>query len=99
MASPISPIRFPAPPAVELRPASGASASGAFGDVFKDAVQTVEKMGANASGGVQRFLAGEGGELHQVALDAQRAQLAFELFLQVRNKVVEAYQEVMRSQI
>ena len=66
---------------------------------MKDAVNTVENLGASAAHGVQRFLAGEGGELHQVALDAQRAQLAFELFLQVRNKVVEAYQEVMRSQI
>lgn len=97
MASPITPIRMPAPVA-EVSTGTSAAGSG-FGSVFRDAIQTVEQMGGNASQGVQRFLSGEGGELHQIAVDAQRAQLAFELFLQVRNKVVEAYQEVMRSQI
>ena len=97
MASPIAPIRLPAPVAAEL-PASPGSGAG-FGAVFRDAVSVVDKMGSNAAQGVERFLAGEGGELHQIALDTQRAQLAFELFLQVRNKVVDAYQEVMRSQV
>jgi flagellar hook-basal body complex protein FliE len=97
MASPISPIRFPA--AVVTPVADGGKSSGGFDAVFRDAVSTVDRLGGNASEGVQRMLSGEGGELHQVAVDAQKAQLAFELFLQVRNKVVEAYQEVMRSQI
>ena len=97
MASPITPLRLPAPVVTEV--AGVPSGSGGFGAVFQDAVGAVERLGGAASEGVQRFLTGEGGELHQVAMDAQKAQLAFELFLQVRNKVVDAYQEVMRSQI
>ncbi len=98
MASPITPIRMPAPVVADAATGTSAGGSG-FSSVFRDAVQIVEQMGGNAAQGVQRFLSGEGGELHQVAVDAQKAQLAFELFLQVRNKVVEAYQEVMRSQV
>ncbi len=97
MASPISPIRLPAADIAGVSPASKGGAG--FGSVFRDAVSTVEKLNASASEGIQRMLAGEGGELHQVAVEAQKAQLSFELFLQVRNKVVDAYQEVMRSQI
>ncbi|MBI4875648.1 MAG: flagellar hook-basal body complex protein FliE [Acidobacteria bacterium] len=99
MPSPIPPIRPPVPAIPEIQPSSQNVPGGGFGAVFRDAVQGVERLGSDASEGIQRFLSGEGGELHTVALDTQRAQLAFELFLQVRNKVVEAYQEVMRSQI
>jgi flagellar hook-basal body complex protein FliE len=97
MTSPITPIRPPAPVVTEF-PSSPGTGSG-FGAVFRDAVSAVDKQATEAAQGVERFLAGEGGELHQIAVDTQKAQLAFELFLQVRNKVVEAYQEVMRSQI
>ena len=38
-------------------------------------------------------------ELHATALAVQRAELAFDLFLQARNKVVQAYQEIMRMQV
>ena len=74
-------------------------AGGEFQSLFKDAVASVEKFQQNSQAGVEGFLNGESEELHQVVLDAQRAELAFEMFLQVRNKVVQAYQEVMRMQI
>jgi len=37
--------------------------------------------------------------LHQVAIKTQQAELSFDLFMQVRNKVISAYQEVMRMQV
>ena len=48
---------------------------------------------------MDRFLNGEGEEIHKVALASQQADLSFQLFLQMRNKVVSAYQEVMRMQV
>jgi len=72
---------------------------GAFGSVFADAVQKVESFQKNADASINRFLSGEGEELHKVALAAQQADLSFQLFLQVRNKVVSAYQQVMQMQI
>jgi flagellar hook-basal body complex protein FliE len=59
----------------------------------------VEAFGQDASASVQRFLAGEGEELHSTIMATQRAELSFELFQQVRNKVVSAYQEIMRMQM
>ena len=48
---------------------------------------------------VERFLSGEGEELHTTILATQQAELSFDLFLQARNKVVSAYQEIMRMQM
>jgi len=73
--------------------------SGGFQDVLTNAIQKVESIGQNASTSVERFLAGEGEELHTTMLATQQAELSFDLFLQARNKVVSAYQEIMRMQM
>jgi len=89
----IAPIRMPSP-------AGGSSGDAVkFQDALAEAVGRVEQYRKAANQGVERFLAGEGEDLHRVALETQRAELAFEMFLQVRNKVVQAYQEVMRMQV
>lgn len=97
MAAPILPVSSIALPET-VRPA-GAPRGGGFGDVFASAVNAVEGANHTASETVQQFLAGEGAELHTAILATQRAELSFELFLQARNKVVSAYQEIMRMQI
>ncbi len=95
--NPISPIR----PAVISEPLPAASQPGGngFGRMLEAAISRVEQHQAEAAQAVESLLAGEGGELHNVALATQRAELAMELFLQVRNKVVQAYQEIMRMQV
>ena len=99
MSTPISPIRPVSIP--ELSPASGATgaAPGGFQSVLEGLVGGVEKSQAQAQQTVNSFLTGGNDELHSVALAAQRSSLEFDLFLQVRNKVVSAYQEVMRMQV
>jgi flagellar hook-basal body complex protein FliE len=98
MPVPIQPVTLPALP--ELAPASGAAPSGSgFADVFSDALRTVDGLGQQASASVERFLSGQGEDLHSTVLATTRAELAFDLFLQTRNKVVSAYQEIMRMQI
>jgi flagellar hook-basal body complex protein FliE len=94
--SPISPVTIP-----ELSPAGSASPAtpGAFQAVLEGLVGGVEKSQAQAQQTVNSFLTGGNEELHSVALAAQRSSLEFDLFLQVRNKVVSAYQEVMRMQV
>ena len=93
---PINPI-IPAIPSV---PAPGAPSGGAaFQSVFTDAVSSVQNFQQNAQSSINSFLSGEGEELHQVAIKTQEAELSFDMFLQVRNKLVSAYQEVMRMQV
>lgn len=94
----ISPIQLPQlPPPDSSTPATGKS--GSFGDIFQSALGQVQDSGVSAQDGVNRFLNGEGDDLHSTVLSVQRADLEFNLFLQVRNKVVAAYQEIMRMQV
>ena len=59
----------------------------------------MEGAGNNANQSVQQFLSGDGEDLHSTVLAVQRATLEFDMLMQVRNKVVSAYQEVMRMQM
>jgi flagellar hook-basal body complex protein FliE len=95
MSAPILPISGVTLPDL-IRPAGQSQGGGTFQDVFTSAIQGVESVGQDASTTAQRFLSGEGEELHTTILATQRAELAFDMFLQVRNKVVSAYQEIMR---
>ena len=99
MAGPILPISPASIPDV-IRPAGESRGSpDAFQEVFASAIRSVEAAGQNASSSVERFLGGEGEELHNTVLATTRAELAFDLFLQMRNKVIGAYQEVMKMQL
>jgi flagellar hook-basal body complex protein FliE len=102
MAAPISPISPVSIQPIQLpvaapRP-SGASAD-AFQNILAEAVGRVENYRHTAETAVQRFMTGEDEELHKVAIATQQAEVSLELFLQVKNKVVQAYQEIMRMQI
>ncbi|SRR5579884_3294121 len=103
MPAPILPVSPIVPPAVAASPVAAATAApsgaGSFQEIFSNAIGTVEGASREASASVERFLAGEGEELHTTILASQRAELSFDLFLQMRNKVVSAYQEIMRMQI
>jgi flagellar hook-basal body complex protein FliE len=80
-------------------PASTDSASSPFKDVLGSAIEEVEGSRANAAESINQFLSGQGEDLHSTILASQRADLEFQMFLQVRNKVVSAYQEIMKMQL
>jgi flagellar hook-basal body complex protein FliE len=99
MPNPISAI-----PAISGLPAlapleQAAGKPGEFQSVLKGTIEKLESIHNDASASVQQFLTGENEELHTAALAVQKAELAFDLGLQVRNKVVQAYQEIMRMQM
>ncbi len=62
-------------------------------------IGTMESLNSNAGTAVQNFLSGQNEDLHTTILATQQAEMAFELGLQVRNKVVSAYQEIMKMQL
>jgi len=101
MSTTILPIRSPSFPALEplpsVKPASSAASS--FSDLVSTSVGTVEQATQNATDAAQRFLSGENEDLHTVALAEQKSELTSELFLQVRNKAISAYQEIMKMQL
>ncbi|HVN05703.1 MAG TPA: flagellar hook-basal body complex protein FliE [Bryobacteraceae bacterium] len=93
--SSIAPISMPDLPAA----AGSADRSGAFGKILSGSIDKLESLNREATDAAQKFITGENQELHNVVLATQKATLAFDLGLQVRNKVVDAYQEVMKMQI
>ena len=86
--------------ATGLSPAAGSASVGTgFQELFENAVQRVESMKQAADQSIERVLSGEGEELHTAVLATERASMAFDLFMQVRNKVMSAYQEIMKLQV
>ena len=99
MSLPITPVRMPSG-IPSLQPNGGVkSSAGAFQSALSDAIGRVEQFQQNSQSSIDKFLSGEDEEVHKVALATQQAELAFDLFMQIRNKVVSAYQEVMRMQM
>jgi flagellar hook-basal body complex protein FliE len=93
--SAINPISMPSAAA----PVRGAGAPAEFGKLLEGALQGLQATQNDAREATQKFLTGESDELHSTVLATQRAEIAFDLGLQVRNKVVQAYQEIMRMQM
>ena len=73
--------------------------AGMFHGIFQTAVNTVEGLQTQANDSVQRFLSGENEDVHSAVLAVQKADLSFSLFQQVRNRVISAYQEVLKMQV
>jgi flagellar hook-basal body complex protein FliE len=101
MSMPILPanLSIPSIAAPSLIPTQPSASEGGFQSAFAEAVQKVDSYQQSANTSIDRFLSGEGEELHHVAITAQQADISFQLFMQVRNKVVAAYSQVMSMQV
>lgn len=67
-----------------------------FGRMLTDAIGALADLQANADAKAQALATGENVDLHDVMIAQEQSSLAFQFGLQVRNKIVEAYQDVMR---
>ena len=66
---------------------------------MKDALNKVNEQQVQTDQLTEKLVKGENVDLHQVMIAAQKASISLQLALEVRNKVIEAYQEMMRMQI
>ncbi len=78
-------------------PASGAPVT-PFSGVFQSILDQTESLDTQASQAVTGLLNGSGVEIHDAMIATQKADMAFELALQVRNKAVGAYQQMLNMQ-
>ncbi len=69
-----------------------------FADLFTDAVGQIGHLEDQAHEAVTGLMTGSGVDVHQAMIAAQKASMAFELALSVRNKAVQAYQQVIGMQ-
>ena len=88
--------------AVGPTPSLGVAPSGEgrpFGEYLADALSGVNKLQLDAERQSMLLATGQAPEVHQVMIAAEKAELALQLTIQLRNKALEAYQEIMRMQV
>jgi len=88
-------------PSKGLRGAKETSVKGgpSFADTLAQSLDKVNTLQKEADVAIQDFITGDKRNIHETMIAVGKADLAFRLTMQVRNKMVEAYQEVMRMQV
>ncbi len=70
-----------------------------FSEIMNKALDAVDIANKNAVNNSQSLLTGQSQQLHSVVLAAEKADIALQMTMQIRNKALDAYQEIMRMQI
>lgn len=70
-----------------------------FGDILNNAINEVDKTEKNSVDMMQKLATGEVENIHEVFIASQKAELTLNMAVEVKNRVVEAYKEIMRLQI
>lgn len=70
-----------------------------FNDILSQAINDAKETEAADQAGTLALLSGEDKGIHTTMIESQKAELALNLAIQIRNKVIDAYNEVMRMQL
>ena len=70
-----------------------------FSDMLSRAINSVDETMKTSEESIQDFAAGKTENVHEVMINMQRAQLSFQMMVEMRNKAIETYQEISRMQI
>jgi flagellar hook-basal body complex protein FliE len=90
----------PAGAAGALKPARSATTAGEdFASLIKEQLQQVSRMQTEADDKVQKLLTGETQNLTEVFAAARKAEVAFSLLMEIRNKLLDAYQELKNMRV
>lgn len=101
MNSAISSLRIlPAETDLSTLSPSSSSVSGepGFRDVLHSAIDDIQQLEGQAQAKVAGVLEGNGADVHSALIAVEKADLSFQLMMQVRNKIVSAYEEISRMQ-
>jgi flagellar hook-basal body complex protein FliE len=81
------------------KPFEPAAEGPSFAETFGKALGQVNELQLTRSEQVERLIAGEDVDLHEVMIASEEASLAFDLMMEIRNKLLEAYQEIQRMNV
>lgn len=95
----INPIGGVAAQATSTTTSVQPSEGGSFGSKIKNAISEVNNLQGEADTIANKLASGDAVEIHQAMIAMQKASTALQFTIQVRNKVIEAYQEIMRMQL
>lgn len=73
--------------------------TGAFSDALFKAVSEVNSLHQNADKAIRNVQGGQSNNLHETIIALEKADVSFRAMLTVRNKLIDAYQEIMRMQV
>ena len=94
--SPTGPVKLPG---IGLPSESTTVQPGGFGKMFEQIISSVDAKESQAQAITRDVLLGKNDQVHQSMIAMQEAGVAFQLMVEVRNKVVESYQELMRMPV
>lgn len=100
--SPVSLMTTPIQPTnekVTLSVATPYEAQQSFATALKDAISNVNGLQKASDVATNKLINGENIELHEVMIASQKASITLNATMEVRNKVIEAYQEIMRMSV
>jgi flagellar hook-basal body complex protein FliE len=83
----------------ELNKVSSSSTAEGAGKFFSELVSKVNDIQIQSDKAIQGLASGENKNLHEVMIAVEKSSISFQFMSQVRNKALEAYQEVMRMQV
>lgn len=83
----------------KLQKQEGKEGTVAFGQVLSEAMQDVNKAQLESNEQIHQMLSGDIQDVHSAMIAVQKADLSFQMMMQVRNKLIDAYQEIMRMQV
>lgn len=96
----VAPVSAVTPaPFAEPMPVPAQGRAGAFADMLLNGVDHVDRNLAHADALARAFVLDDSVPVHQVTLALEQARLSFDLMLQVRSRLVDAYQELSRMQL
>jgi len=70
-----------------------------FSHVLKDAIADINKLQTNADEAIAKVQMDNTASIHEAMIALEQANISFRAMMQVRNKILDAYQEVMRTQV
>ena len=78
---------------------SSASTQGSFGEMMIEALNKVNNLQLQANSAIDNLVSGKTKNIHETMIAVEKADVAFRTMNQVRNKVIEAYREIMKMQV
>ncbi len=89
---------LPTPPSAPTGPSGSQGEQGNFGDSLRSAISSVDQLNQTSNSQVTELLQGDRQDIHNVMIAVEKADVTFQLMMQVRNKILNAYQEVSKLQ-
>lgn len=77
----------------------GEKTSTSFSEVLKDSINKVGELEKEANQQAEKLTKMEGQDIHNTMIAVEKADLSFQLMMQIRNKIISAYEEIMRIQV